>query len=189
AYWSLKEESWNPRDPFWKKSWKYQGLQRVKFFLWLASKQKLLTNVECVRRGIGQNSTCSVCGKEPEDTLHVLRDCSAAKGIWKHIIPDNQLFRFFFGTLDDWFSINLDCHVKLSIRGHELSHCSYRHTSDSDITLGEMWVHLFIDGVVANDNGHVSAGGVIRYHHGNWILGFTRYLGRCSIFEAELWGI
>ncbi|MBA0593315.1 hypothetical protein Gorai_010266, partial [Gossypium raimondii] len=126
AYWSLKEESWNPRDPFWKRSWKYQGLQRVKFFLWLASKQKLLTNVECVRRGIGQNSTCSVCGKEPEDTLYVLRDCSAAKEIWKHIIPDNQLFR-----------------------------------------------------VVANDNGHVSAGGVIRYHHENWILGFTRYLGWC----------
>ncbi|MBA0806066.1 hypothetical protein Gohar_005538 [Gossypium harknessii] len=122
AYWSLKEESWNPKDPFWKRSWKYQ---------------------------------------EPEDTLHVLRDCSAAKEIWKHIIPDNQLF-------------------------------SYRHTfhtSDSDITLGEMWVHLFIDGVVVNDNGHVSTGGVIRYHHGNWILGFTRYLGRCSVFEAELWGI
>ncbi|MFQ6670048.1 hypothetical protein Gotur_035084, partial [Gossypium turneri] len=71
AYWSLKEESWNPKDPFWKRSWKYQ---------------------------------------EPEDTLHVLRDCSAAKEIWKHIIPDNQLFRFFSGTLDDWFNINLDCH-------------------------------------------------------------------------------
>ncbi|MBA0702873.1 hypothetical protein Goari_026982, partial [Gossypium aridum] len=52
-----------------------------------------------------------------------------------------------------------------------------------------MWVHLFTDGVVANDNGHASAGGVIRYHHGNWILGFTHYLGRCSVFEVELWGI
>ncbi|MBA0718604.1 hypothetical protein Golax_006344 [Gossypium laxum] len=83
----------------------------------------MLTNVECVRRGIGQNRTCSVCGKEPKDTIHVLRDCSAAKEIWKNIIPDNQLFRRY--TLPSW---ELD-------------------------------------------------------------FGVSRYLGRCSVFEVELWGI
>ncbi|MBA0678797.1 hypothetical protein Goari_020119 [Gossypium aridum] len=27
------------------------------------------------------------------------------------------------------------------------------------------------------------------FSHGNWILGFNHYLGRCTVFEAELCGI
>ncbi|KAH1048328.1 hypothetical protein J1N35_039112 [Gossypium stocksii] len=37
--------------------------------------------------------------------------------------------------------------------------------------------------------GNASAGGVVRDRDGNWILGFTHYLGRCSPLEAELWSI
>lgn len=32
-------------------------------------------------------------------------------------------------------------------------------------------------------------GGVIRDQVGNWLLGYSRHLGSCSILEAELWGI
>ncbi|KAK5811556.1 hypothetical protein PVK06_026900 [Gossypium arboreum] len=41
----------------------------------------------------------------------------------------------------------------------------------------------------ARSSGIASAGGVVRDRDGHWILGFTHYLGRCSRFEAELWGI
>lgn len=51
------------------------------------------------------------------------------------------------------------------------------------------WVHLFVDGAVERHNGDASAGGVVRDHHGNWIVGFTRLVGKCSPFEAELCGI
>ncbi|KAK5786060.1 hypothetical protein PVK06_040687 [Gossypium arboreum] len=53
----------------------------------------------------------------------------------------------------------------------------------------ENWVHLFSDGAVARESGNASAGGVVRDQEGNWILGYTYYLGRCSPLKAELWGI
>ncbi|KAK8632591.1 hypothetical protein V6N13_072981 [Hibiscus sabdariffa] len=32
-------------------------------------------------------------------------------------------------------------------------------------------------------------GGVLRDHHGAWMRGFSKFVGRCSALEAELWGI
>ncbi|KAL1152668.1 hypothetical protein V6Z11_A09G125900 [Gossypium hirsutum] len=55
--------------------------------------------------------------------------------------------------------------------------------------LADNWAHLFTDGAVARDSGNAAARSVIRDRSGNWILGFTHYLGRCSPLEAELWGI
>ncbi|KAK5825961.1 hypothetical protein PVK06_020855 [Gossypium arboreum] len=55
--------------------------------------------------------------------------------------------------------------------------------------LAKNWVHLFVDGAVARDSGNAAAGGVIRDRSGNWILGFTHYLGRYSPLEAEVCGI
>ncbi|MBA0733637.1 hypothetical protein Gogos_017627 [Gossypium gossypioides] len=37
--------------------------------------------------------------------------------------------------------------------------------------------------------GMLSWEGIIMDQYGNWILGFNRRLGQCSIFNAELWGI
>ncbi|MBA0753391.1 hypothetical protein Gogos_022207 [Gossypium gossypioides] len=34
-----------------------------------------------------------------------------------------------------------------------------------------------------------SVGGVLRDQDGNWILGFNCYLGNCTPFDEELWGI
>lgn len=38
-------------------------------------------------------------------------------------------------------------------------------------------------------SGHATAGGSVRDKEGNWIVGFYRFLDKCSIFDAELWGI
>ncbi|MBA0834875.1 hypothetical protein Goarm_007196, partial [Gossypium armourianum] len=81
AYWKLKESSWDPRDTNWNIPWKFQGPQRVKVFIWLALKQRLLTNMERVRRGIGSDGSCTVCSFELEDILHAIRDCTAGKEI------------------------------------------------------------------------------------------------------------
>ncbi|KAK5818680.1 hypothetical protein PVK06_023624 [Gossypium arboreum] len=77
-------------------------------------------------------------------------------------------------------------------RQYDSSHCGYQciiHSPGSRATLEGTWVHLFTDRLVANDNGNASNGGVLRDHHENWILEFNRYLGRCTVFEAELWDI
>ncbi|MBA0834328.1 hypothetical protein Goarm_006690, partial [Gossypium armourianum] len=51
------------------------------------------------------------------------------------------------------------------------------------------WVNLFIDSAVASGDGSTSVRGILRDQHGNWILGFCHFLGRCSVFVAELWRI
>ncbi|KAH1048009.1 hypothetical protein J1N35_038793 [Gossypium stocksii] len=58
ACWASKENSWNSYDDAWKIIWKYKGPQRVRLFLWLIAKQRLLTNSERARRGIGHSSAC-----------------------------------------------------------------------------------------------------------------------------------
>lgn len=39
------------------------------------------------------------------------------------------------------------------------------------------------------DSGLTVVGGVVRDKEGHWITGFHRFLGKCSVFNAELWGI
>ncbi|MBA0654386.1 hypothetical protein Goklo_021400, partial [Gossypium klotzschianum] len=34
-----------------------------------------------------------------------------------------------------------------------------------------------------------AAGGIVRDSNGKWIFGFCRYLGCCTVLDAELWGI
>ncbi|MBA0813112.1 hypothetical protein Gohar_026992, partial [Gossypium harknessii] len=53
----------------------------------------------------------------------------------------------------------------------------------------DTWVYLSTDGAVAKDSDYATTGGVARDRDGNWIVGFNRFLGVCSPFEAEVWGI
>ncbi|KAK5812257.1 hypothetical protein PVK06_027680 [Gossypium arboreum] len=130
-----KENSWSPKDDIWKFIRKYQGPQRVHLFLWIVVKHRLFSNSERARRGIGQSSECPQCDYVNEDIMHMLRDCSKAKDMWKLIVP------------------------------------------------------LWRSKSVTRSSENASAGRVVRDRDGHWILGFTHYLGRCSPFEAELWGI
>ncbi|MBA0581540.1 hypothetical protein Gorai_023716, partial [Gossypium raimondii] len=56
-------------------------------------------------------------------------------------------------------------------------------------TWATYWIQLYIDGAVKLDLEEAVAGGVLKNHHGQWILGFNRRLGWCFVFNAELWGI
>ncbi|MBA0867441.1 hypothetical protein Goshw_030383 [Gossypium schwendimanii] len=58
----------------WNIPLKFQGLQRVRFFIWLVFKHRLRAKEEMVRSGI-----LHVCGHISEDILHVLKDCIAAR--------------------------------------------------------------------------------------------------------------
>ncbi|XP_054782099.1 uncharacterized protein LOC129289366 [Prosopis cineraria] len=46
-----------------------------------------------------------------------------------------------------------------------------------------------VDGAMSSTNNRASCGGVIRDHVGNWVAGFTHFLGSCSAYEAEAWAI
>ncbi|MBA0668706.1 hypothetical protein Goklo_001593 [Gossypium klotzschianum] len=63
----------------------------IHFFLWLTLKQRLLTNAERVRRGIGSNNAYGSCGQDYEDVFHVFRDCLTARTIWDKLISEDKL--------------------------------------------------------------------------------------------------
>ncbi|KAF7808415.1 reverse transcriptase [Senna tora] len=51
------------------------------------------------------------------------------------------------------------------------------------------WWKINIDGSCFTPSDDIVAGGVIRDHCGNWILGFSKYIGVGSILCAELWSV
>ncbi|KAL4284759.1 hypothetical protein GQ457_16G014900 [Hibiscus cannabinus] len=51
------------------------------------------------------------------------------------------------------------------------------------------WHKLNSDGARRVLNGWASCGGVICDSFGNWCLGFSKFVGICSVVEAELWGV
>lgn len=65
--------------------------------------QQLLTNLEHIRRGLEQSSSCSLCGHGNEDILHNLRDCTIAKDVLKIIILSDQQNKFFYEPFHSWF--------------------------------------------------------------------------------------
>ncbi|MBA0765641.1 hypothetical protein Gotri_014801, partial [Gossypium trilobum] len=64
-----------------------------------------------------------------------------------------------------------------------------KQSSSLMVNLDDTWVFLSTDGAVARDSGNAATGGVARDRNGNWIVGFNRFLGVCSPFEAEVWAI
>ncbi|MBA0692696.1 hypothetical protein Goari_010233, partial [Gossypium aridum] len=120
------------------------GPQRVKFFIWLVFKHRLLTMKEIVRRGLGHDLTCGVCSHVSEDVLHVLRDCTATRYMWDLLIQMDWHTKFYSSSLQEWLVLNL-------------------------------WFYY--------------SGGIARNREEEWILGFKRYLGNCSVFYVEFWGI
>ncbi|KAK5771808.1 hypothetical protein PVK06_048052 [Gossypium arboreum] len=110
AYYALKEDSWYPQELKWKMIWKIPSPHRVKHFIWLILKQRLLTNSEKVRRGIEHGASCLSCGHSMEDTLHIFRDCPYTKEILHQLIPASQLRNFFSILLSVWLISNLQLH-------------------------------------------------------------------------------
>ncbi|KAE8693055.1 hypothetical protein F3Y22_tig00110819pilonHSYRG00250 [Hibiscus syriacus] len=51
------------------------------------------------------------------------------------------------------------------------------------------WCKMNTDGSRKAGNGFATCGGVLRSSNGDWLVGFSKVIGICSIVEAELWGI
>ncbi|XP_017632737.1 uncharacterized protein LOC108475276 [Gossypium arboreum] len=51
------------------------------------------------------------------------------------------------------------------------------------------WIVLNEDGVVSRTSRRATARGVVRDSTSNWVMGYNQFLGNCSIFDVELWGI
>ncbi|CAN1176722.1 Putative ribonuclease H protein At1g65750 [Linum perenne] len=57
---------------------------------------------------------CRLCPSIAEDSLHVLRDCKAARTFWKEFLPQAADASFFSGNLRNWL-LNTICDTELSL--------------------------------------------------------------------------
>jgi hypothetical protein len=63
---------------WWKTTWKWKALEKMKILFWLAMEQKLLTwDVLCRRGWVGPNN-CALCFVQGETTPHLFFHCSSS---------------------------------------------------------------------------------------------------------------
>ncbi|CAN1129588.1 Putative ribonuclease H protein At1g65750 [Linum perenne] len=106
AYKILTDQNPHGGNDLFRKLWKWNGPCRTKFFLWLAFRERLLTNAERYRRHMSDSASCLRCGSREETVCHVLRDCPVAEGVWREL-GFNITEPNWRGSIADWFSAAL----------------------------------------------------------------------------------
>ena len=66
----------------WKVLWNLNIPNKIKVFGWRACADILPTRVNLVQRRVLTDDKCSICLREPENTIHVLWECAAVQDIW-----------------------------------------------------------------------------------------------------------
>ncbi|CAN1788135.1 Putative ribonuclease H protein At1g65750 [Linum perenne] len=160
-------------DP-WKAVWGWKGPNRVRFFFWLVSHDKLLTNLSRLRRQLSTDASCGLCHCQEESTIHILRECTVAVEVWK------QLKSMFWARS-----------VRTALARDELVAENRGERRGADIAWDpgpEDWVTLNTDGSVEATRRRAAAGGLLRNTLGRCLMAFTMNLGHCSITRAEIRG-
>ncbi|CAA0812639.1 Unknown protein [Striga hermonthica] len=81
-------------QPLWRAIWQSPGPQCIRIFLWLLTKNRLLTNAGSSRRNLTDSTLCVKCDHTEETTLHVVCDCQLAAKIWRRFFPVWKLWKW-----------------------------------------------------------------------------------------------
>ncbi|KAK9042856.1 hypothetical protein V6N11_071211 [Hibiscus sabdariffa] len=114
TYFRLASSSWDFTNLCWTDIWKTRVPQRLRLFLWIAFRDRLMTNLERCRRSVGHHPYCTTCDTHDESTLHVLRDCKFARDVWLYFSPSLYSPTFFTESLQAWLLSNINCHDPVS---------------------------------------------------------------------------
>ncbi|CAN1799977.1 Putative ribonuclease H protein At1g65750 [Linum perenne] len=164
-----------PQKTIWKRVWGWQGPNKIKHFLWLASHDRLLTNVDRSRRHLTNQVVCPRCYAQAENLQHIFLDCPFALQVWNSVLP--SAIR------------NRSKYVETNQLGREApglarqTHLIAWRPGDED------WSTLNTDGSRLSLNGSTAIGGLICNHHGRFVRAFCANVGDCSITRAKLPGI
>ncbi|CAN1743095.1 Putative ribonuclease H protein At1g65750 [Linum perenne] len=142
--------------------------------MWLAAKDRLLTNAARHRRGLSQDASCPRCAATTEDSNHVLRECPVAAETWMALRSCR------------WQEIVVRAMAREVILQERQS---LRRRAEVSWKAGPHgWFTLSSDGSLQGQQGRAAAGGILRDNNGNCILAYTMNLGICSITRAEIRG-
>jgi hypothetical protein len=91
--------------------WKAKTEQKCKFFAWLVSHNRALTDDNMIKKGWPCNHLCSLCSCIEETTSHLLAQCNYSEAVWNLIAPHFNLPGFSVmvvqGGPKQWFNFVL----------------------------------------------------------------------------------
>ncbi|KAI5390289.1 hypothetical protein KIW84_075553 [Lathyrus oleraceus] len=127
-----------------------------------------------------------------EDTLHVLRDFFRAMALWMTVVHANMSKE----SHEDNYSrpSNMVSHINKIVQDYkqaEVATCTNMdHCKELKLIKWETptmkRVKLNINGA-RDKQGNALCGGIIRGNDGEWIRGFSKYIGVCDNYTSELW--
>ncbi|CAN1744711.1 Putative ribonuclease H protein At1g65750 [Linum perenne] len=194
----------------WKAIWKWRGPSRIRFFLWLAAKDRILTNAARQKRGLSQDASCPRCAAAIEDSCHVLRDCPFAGETWKRAIGFDINGAVWQSSYIEWLMhfLKSDASLLFGIVCHNLWKArnefifANKTENPTSVAIRSCRWRETVEKAVARDDfiqkgqiprrrgqqGKAAAGGLLRDINSNCILAYTMSLGICSITRAEIRG-
>ncbi|XP_061365687.1 uncharacterized protein LOC133308973 [Gastrolobium bilobum] len=70
-------------DTSWIHVWRWEGPERVHYFLWILLGDKLMTNFRRVERHMASSVACPRCTHVTETSLHAVRNCKDSLEVWR----------------------------------------------------------------------------------------------------------
>ncbi|CAN1801051.1 Putative ribonuclease H protein At1g65750 [Linum perenne] len=209
AYLMLSGNDGVASDHSWNRLWKWNGPNKIKHFLWLASHDRLMTNVERNRRHLTNQVICSRCSLHDESLQHVLFECQFALQVWRAVLPEAVRAKEEHGDFFNWWRFMLaddkQC-IKFGNTAWLLWKARNKFIFDkvvqSVLSIAEQcvyWMNLVLlswktiqlgreapDGSRLAHTGSTAIGGLIRDERGVLAQAFCANIGNCSITRAEL---
>lgn len=106
AYNFLNQQHRDVQKDIWGRVWRWQLPEKIKFFLWQASHESIMTNALRVRRRLSDSSQCPLSCAQVESIIHTLRDCSRARQLWRKLLAPQHYNSFFSCSIQDWMTWN-----------------------------------------------------------------------------------
>ncbi|CAN1233454.1 Putative ribonuclease H protein At1g65750 [Linum perenne] len=156
----------------WKSIWKWAGPNRIRYFIWLAAKERLLKNAVRTRRGMTLDASCHRCAAPEETVSHILRECPFAVETWR-------LFKIIRWRETVQRAMERDGSILVDSNSRRMAEVAWQAGPTG-------WVTLNSDRSVIR--GKAATGGIIRDNYGNCLIAYTMHLGACSITRAEIRG-
>eukprot|EP00253_Pinus_taeda_P027885 PITA_27885 len=82
AYFLTSTQTGNEENPDWKIIWERNWWPKISIFIWLASKNKILTWDRIQKKGFNGPSRCYLCNSDGETRNHLLINYPFAKTLW-----------------------------------------------------------------------------------------------------------
>ncbi|CAN1170712.1 Putative ribonuclease H protein At1g65750 [Linum perenne] len=194
----------------WKCVWSWAGPNRIRYFLWLAAKERLVTNTARLRRGLTQDASCPQCAAREESIAHILRDCPFAVETWRRVEGVDINGGVWQEPYQTWLQVSLrsDADLKFGITCWYLWRARneriFANSTENPATVAfkcSLWRATvqkamkrdaeLVDGQQPNgsvNRGKAAASGILRDSNGKGLLAYTMNLGICSITKAEIRG-